>query len=135
MKATRKEVCNFDGEWEAVAPGREHEKRLEQTYTSVKGRYRPSESSSRYISSLIEGRGQLTRLDNRKNANRRYGVEIIIAQQIPHQNDHFRLTKFIQKKTKIAKDVILHLDEIKQQIPELLMDEIKPAKYLSLIHI
>ncbi len=137
LKAVRKEVRNGRGEWEALQSGREAQQPLSETRCWARGKYRAAESASRLVETLVaqaDRRCRITRLDTVKGERRRYGLELIIAQQVDgDSSDAFRLTKAIQKVAKLSADkALLTYEEAETLMPDLLQSYIQPASYLRL---
>ncbi|MDF1816286.1 MAG: DEAD/DEAH box helicase [Verrucomicrobiales bacterium] len=132
LKAVRKELLNSAGEWEPIQSGREQERELSTALSFVRGKYRPSESSSPLIEKMVEGRCRLTRLDNRRTPQRRYGVELMLGEKVP-DSEEYRLTKFIRKVARLPRDkALMTMEEAESLLPSELENIISPAKYLQL---
>lgn len=126
LKPIKKEVLNSKGEWEPVQPDRENDTPMADTLSFAHGRYRNTEGNSALIQSLLPNRGRLCRLDNRKGAPRRYGMELAVATE--DQNGEFILTKAIRKINKDSRASISR-DFIEATLPELLESSIAPAEF------
>ena len=143
LKPTRKEVLNSLGEWEAVRANRIEKVPLKSTRSFVRGRYRPTESDSSQISSLLPARARLCRLgtapgeEGSRNAPRRYGMELAIATE--KEPDQFYLTKFAQKQARRQDrghdpTTAYTEEEANLFLPEIFAEGIAPARFEAVVH-
>lgn len=126
LRPLRKEILNSDGSWEAEQPGREDTVSVESALTWTRDRYRPAESNSTLITSLLPSRARLCRLDDRGTGPRRYGMELAVATEL--DSDSFQLTKALRKQTGY-RDGILSSEETESLLPGLLAEAISPARF------
>ena len=132
LKPTSKEVRNGNGEWEKIEPNREHEAEISKALSFNKGRYRPAESDSALISSLLPKAGRLCRLEQGENGHRRYGVEFAVATEVT--SGFFRLTKAMRMMAgNGTAETEFSREEVESFLPDILATSISPATFETLV--
>ncbi|MEC5128505.1 DEAD/DEAH box helicase [Verrucomicrobiales bacterium BCK34] len=128
LKPTRREILNSKGEWETYDSARRIEAPLGEGWRFVKGRCRPAESDSEYISTLLPPSARLTRLDEKGSGPKRYGMELAAASLVGE--DQFRISKAARKRLGESGGPVLYsLDEAKSFFPELFETIMAPGSF------
>lgn len=133
LKPIRKEVLESNGKWSTFRAGSETRTPLGEGLRFIKGRYRPAESDSRYISRFLPDRTRLCRLDAKGRGPRRYGLEIAVA-TLARDESGFFLTKFASHLVgEKRKNVSFSKEEIEQLLPPYFAEVIQPASFEAIV--
>ena len=131
---TRREFLDSALEWKPVDKFPETEIPLRESMIFQKGRYVPAESSSEFISARLPKSARLCRLDEKTEAERRYGLEMAVATETERDGGIFRLTKQTRKLADFAKtNGHFSREEIETLIPDSLFENIEGARFARLI--
>ena len=132
LRPVRKEILNPDGEWEPAQAGREGHAPLGEVLTLVSDHYQPAESDSALVSTLLPPGTRLSRLYDKGNEGRRYGLELAVATAACE--DRFTLTKPARRLAGgAAREDAYTFAEASALLPGLFGETLAPAVVMNLV--